>query len=833
MAHPKDYSPNLAFSGLSRMIKARLPDRHFRVGISFKLLAIVLGLSLTGMLTLSFLLISALKSQFIEQTKAAATNMSMILESSLQHAMFSNDEEMLNSIVERSAVNLEGGKIQIFDLQNTIRSSSSPTEIGMQIQRNSGSCLTCHTGEASQASQSVTILEADQAESGFLISATPIHNHSECSACHDPQISTLGVMIMRIPLTDLAFQMQKAYRRVGLVSFFTFSILAGLMVYALRIVVIEPIETLTRGITEIGAENLDYSVQVDSRDELGDLAKSIDAMRQQLKSSQAMRLQRNQELSILYKVATIASQFRDLQQILSQALDEIVEQMRLQTGLIYLFDEVRKRFEMIYSRGLTEWQLDLIDQKRLSVEGDLTLDVAEKGEIYFVRDMSKDAHFTGDFDDLHDRSYVNVPLKSQGKVVGTLEVVSRVEEPLSEHQVRILTILANQLGIAIDNISLLSETQRNAREALTLYRLGNEISASLELGQVLEAIARGARQVLGGDLGVVGLFDSERQEFDIRAVSGDRWSNWQDLSIPLSELESFNWKESHVWDQLPANFPASLRQMFAREQIHSLLVIPLRRADQSHGMIAVLSRQQRVFVNQEVHLLVRLAQQVVVALENARLYQQVRNMAVLEERDRLAREMHDELAQELGYLNLKASLTLEQLSSGEAGHAQASLQEIKEIVLKAYTNTRESIFNLRNTTSPGTDLFIFLQEYLAEYSLHYGLEAQLEDEVSKLSDVPAEVALQINCIIQESLTNIRKHAQASHVWVRLERQGDLACVVIEDDGSGFDQEKTRKSGQDHYGLQIMSERAESVGASLEMESELGRGTRVKIYLPKW
>jgi GAF domain-containing protein len=153
--------------------------------------------------------------------------------------------------------------------------------------------------------------------------------------------------------------------------------------------------------------------------------------------------------------------------------------------------------------------------------------------------------------------------------------------------------------------------RRAADEALALYRLGTEITASLELDKVLEAVAQGAQEVLASDLGLVAVLDADQKELVVRAVAGRLLTEWRGLRIPVAQA--------------------------APEQVTSVLIAPLMRGDRPHGAVAALTRARRVFSDDEVRLLVRLAQQVVVAIENARLYQQVRHLAVLEERDRLAR----------------------------------------------------------------------------------------------------------------------------------------------------------------------------------------------------
>lgn len=216
--------------------------------------------------------------------------------------------------------------------------------------------------------------------------------------------------------------------------------------------------------------------------------------------------------------------------------------------------------------------------------------------------------------------------------------------------------------------------------------------------------------------------------------------------------------------------------------------------------------------------------------ENARLYSKMRSLAILEERERLAREMHDNLAQILGYVNIKAALVEDQLAQSQIAQARSSLVELKQAAKEAYIDVRESIFYLRNAPK-GQGLISFLREYLAEYRARFGIDASLWIEDERLAEFPDAVQVQINRIIQEALTNVRKHAKASRTCVRFERDDHHIRIAIQDDGVGFDPVELSQHGMQHFGLQIMRERAESVGGELKIDSRKGVGTRIILQVP--
>ena len=219
------------------------------------------------------------------------------------------------------------------------------------------------------------------------------------------------------------------------------------------------------------------------------------------------------------------------------------------------------------------------------------------------------------------------------------------------------------------------------------------------------------------------------------------------------------------------------------------------------------------------------------AIENAELHAKTRTLAILEEHDRLAREMHDNLAQTLGYINLKAALADAQWVLNQPDQARASLLEVKRAAREAYTDVRESIFNLRNRPPSGDGFLSVLTNNLAEYRTRYGIQTHLCMEDERLAEFPVEVQIQVNRIIQEALSNVRKHSQAGQAWVAFERVDHHVRIRIEDDGQGFSPAQPGEEDSKHFGLQIMRERAASVGGDLAIDSREGLGTRIILQIP--
>jgi signal transduction histidine kinase len=207
----------------------------------------------------------------------------------------------------------------------------------------------------------------------------------------------------------------------------------------------------------------------------------------------------------------------------------------------------------------------------------------------------------------------------------------------------------------------------------------------------------------------------------------------------------------------------------------------------------------------------------------------LREQATLEERDRIARELHDGLAQILGYVNTKAQAVRLLLARGQTDEAQGQLHQLEEAAAEVLADVRQAILGLRLSARPDLDLAAKLRSFADQFTRQSGVPVALE-----LPDGPGRLRLTAGAevellrIVQEALTNIRKHADATAAWVRLESSATGLVLTIADDGRGFD--PLRQPAGDQFGLLTMRERAAAIGAELELDTGPGRGTRITVHL---
>ncbi|MBI4506347.1 MAG: GAF domain-containing protein [Chloroflexi bacterium] len=382
--------------------------------------------------------------------------------------------------------------------------------------------------------------------------------------------------------------------------------------------------------------------------------------------------------------------------------------------------------------------------------------------------------------------------------------------------------------------------QRQAAQLKALHEAGLTLASELNLDAVLQRVVDLARELVGARYGALGVFD-ERGDIirfltsgitaDERARLGDPPKGRGLLGAVLADGRAVRVDDI-------ARDPRSVGFPLGHPAMTTLLGMPVVARGRIVGNIYLTDKHgpggSEPFSPADEELLQLFAAQAAVAIENARLHAAVQGLAAVAERERIARELHDSLAQALGYLRLRAAVGRDALQGGDAATVEKALADIADVAGEAYADVREAILGLRSRVSSGRDLPSALAEYLERYRLQTGLDVDLAlgEELAETRVAP-EAEVQLLRIIQEALANVRRHAGARRAALRLERAGGatgpVLRVTISDDGRGFDPQ--RLPGSAHFGLATMRERAEVGGGSLRVASAPGRGTQVIVDFP--
>jgi signal transduction histidine kinase len=266
--------------------------------------------------------------------------------------------------------------------------------------------------------------------------------------------------------------------------------------------------------------------------------------------------------------------------------------------------------------------------------------------------------------------------------------------------------------------------------------------------------------------------------------------------------------------------------------MRSLLAVPIVSGGDVMGNLYLAEKLDgEEFTSEDEDTLGRFATQAGVAITNARLHRRVRSLAIVEERERIGREMHDSLAQVLGYVNTKAQAAQELIAAGHPEKATQHIDQLAESARSAYVDVRENILALRTSATPDRPLAEALRDYVAAWQEQSGVDTRVAIDAASAGRLSSASEVQLLRIVQEALANVRKHAAATQVSIRLSQTDGSVEVVVEDNGAGFEPDALARSAFPRFGLATMRERAEAAGGTLVVESAPGQGTRVVARLP--
>jgi signal transduction histidine kinase len=393
----------------------------------------------------------------------------------------------------------------------------------------------------------------------------------------------------------------------------------------------------------------------------------------------------------------------------------------------------------------------------------------------------------------------------------------------------VLTVFYDQIFNRLERLE--QRLQRQNRELLELHAAGLVVSADLSLETVLQTIVEGARSLLGTRYGAISVVDADDRitsfvtggiDHPTQQAIGDPPCGRGLLGVALHEGQRLRLEDIGK-DPRSVGFPAGHPPM------RSLLAVPVVCRVPYRGNLYVSEKERGPFTADDEDALVRFAAQAAVAIDNAYLYGQMRELGAARERLRIAHEMHDGLAQVLAYVNTKAQVVREYLRQGKSAEAQEHLEEFAEAARGLYGDVRQQILDLRTGNAEEKGLSQAIAEYAKAWRQQAGIEVGLD--LPPALELPPEASRQLFRILQEAFSNVRKHSRATFVQLSLQQGEDGLKMSVADDGDGFDAPAVLASQTGRFGLKTMAERAEAIGALLHIHSRLGEGTRIEMILP--
>lgn len=405
-----------------------------------------------------------------------------------------------------------------------------------------------------------------------------------------------------------------------------------------------------------------------------------------------------------------------------------------------------------------------------------------------------------------------------------LGVLALAGGAFAAHRLRIRGFVARNHELARLLADKATEVEQLNRELASLYRADEELSRYLRLDQVLQTLVDTAVDILHADKGALMMWDHQHEKLTLRFHRGFHPEMVGQMSLAPGEgvagRVAVTGFPAIVADT--ATDPRATRSIVEPEGIRSFMQVPIRAGGEILGVFSADSLRRGAFGAADLHLLITLAQRAARAIENARRYEQVQEVVVAEERTRLARELHDAVTQTLFSASLIADV-LPRVWAQDRARGQEQLEEVRLLTRGALAEMRTLLLELRPEALIDAQMPDLLGQLGRALSGRTGIPVNVavEGEIA----LPAAVQVAVYRIAQESFNNIARHAEAAHVEVHYDSQPGRVRLHIRDDGRGFEMGNLR---QDHFGLLNMRERADSIGARLEIVSQPGAGTRVTV-----
>lgn len=555
-------------------------------------------------------------------------------------------------------------------------------------------------------------------------------------------------------------------------------------------------------------------------------------------------LQRNRELTAINEIGRAITSSLDLHHILAELLVRLQQVTGAQLCTVGLIDPATDEvtfYQPNQQHGVVELILEqkfkkgegisgwVIEHKQPVVLSDLTQDARPRVDLY------KQFNF-------YPRSMGSVPLIVQDKVIGTIGMFHEEIGMFDTADLRLVGAIASQAAVAIQNAALYEAEQKARHRAETLRRAGLALSSSLNLHTVLETLLDHLSAVVPYESAHVYLLDNQdNASMRVTRAAAGRASHDQQverrIEVARAPLLAPIFEGSTLSLEQPFLEP-DFALIANRPHLQSWLGIPLVAEGQVIGFCALEHSRPAFFSRDLIHWAEALISQAAIAIQNAWLFEQVRQgrqrlqalsrrLVEVQESERhyIARELHDEAGQTLA--SLMIGLHLIEREAGDQPMIVERCQQLKAIANNVIEEIHRLAIDLRPASLDHLGLVPALQQHVEKVSdLHrLTIEFHSNEQVARL---PGEVETAIYRIVQEALTNIVRHAQATRADVLLDWRADKLIVIVEDNGTGFD---PQKRPTDRLGMLGMRERADMLGGSLIIESTPGKGSTIYLEVP--
>ena len=439
---------------------------------------------------------------------------------------------------------------------------------------------------------------------------------------------------------------------------------------------------------------------------------------------------------------------------------------------------------------------------------------------------------------------VNIPLLRDTTVVGCLSLVLSPGKGLTPEHRGLLSQIARGIGQMASLIADLEQAQRRLNQMGVFYQVGQALVTTFDINRLLSDTMQLAANVIDAGASSIMLIDEESKELVFEVSHGSRSHMLRQQRIPVDEGIA-GWVALHGHPVIANNArtdPRFSHRVDVRTGFltQSIAAVPLKIKGRIVGVLEVLNKYSgNGFDHEDIQLMSSIAAQAAIAIENARLYQHVRQerdqiiRAQENVRRELARNLHDGPVQLLSAISMSLD-HLERLNQVKPEAVHNEIEALRNLVHKATRDARNVLFELRPIILETQGLAAALDQYVVQ--LQNAENFAVHFKTVQAVDLDTQVAGTVFSIIQEAMNNIRRHAEARNVWLSLEIQDNSLTTTLVDDGLGFniDETKDNYDQRGSLGLLNMRERAQLIEGQLGLESRTeppNRGTTVRLTVP--
>jgi len=419
----------------------------------------------------------------------------------------------------------------------------------------------------------------------------------------------------------------------------------------------------------------------------------------------------------------------------------------------------------------------------------------------------------------HIRTWMGVPLMVKDQVIGMLALDHHEMNYYSPRQAELVFALANRAAAAIENARLHQLEQSRKYELQILLDVAETANSSLNLDEVLTKTLDLVVDLVGASRAGVILLDENTGDLLPHTLRPEQTIEQDDMAKIVQACQAVIASDETLY--VAPDIDKGLLEPGA--------LLPLHVRGKVMGVLVIIGSQGREFNQGQLILFKSIADQLGVALENAQLYKQAQELAVVEERSRLARDLHDAVTQTLFSTSLIAEV-LPDIWEKDPEEGKQLLKEVRQLSRGALTEMRALLLELRPAALAEAKLGVLLRQLAEAASGRTGMPITVS--IVGECEIPPDVHVAVYRIAQEALNNIVKHAHAGQAEIKLhcrktnvDGKKNIMELYIHDDGRGFDADCM---SPDHMGLRIMRERTETIGAKLEIVSEPDLGTQITV-----